>query len=348
MAFIEKHIANLKRYVKSALVRHEAIVLTYHSVIPDSSSLISIPHHLRESLFREHIHHLSASGYNCISLSHLARNLKSRKLPKKTIAITFDDGFYNNYSIAYPILKERDVPATLFITTELMGSKSLLWPEQLGILLTVIKTPKIRINDKEIPVASAEEKSRAYVLIASSFSTMSAAQIATAINELLAQSEDKTSIHTGPMHEAVRFMDWTQVAELKQSGLVDIGSHTMSHRRLSRLSDEEAEQEIRTSKKIVENHIHECKTFAYPHGRTNVDFNDKHTRMAVEAGYEIVLTADPKTLSSRSTSINLPRISVLDNHTLDTFDYMLRGGAATANGVNVKAVIRGIATGSLH
>ena len=69
--------------------------------------------------FEKQIFHL-AKNYKIISLDKIVDRIKNRRSLRRCVAITFDDGFRDNYEIAYPILKKYNVPATIFLTTGYM------------------------------------------------------------------------------------------------------------------------------------------------------------------------------------------------------------------------------------
>lgn len=87
-------------------------VLLYHHVVPENGygdSVISV------SLFREHMDAVKNAGYNTISTKELINYVYyGDALPEKPILITFDDGYYSNYELAYPILKQNEMKATFF------------------------------------------------------------------------------------------------------------------------------------------------------------------------------------------------------------------------------------------
>ena len=98
-------------------------ILTYHS-IDNSGSVISTS----PEKFRNQMQFLSDSSFNVVSLEEIASCIREdRPFPPKTVAITFDDGFKNNFDIAYPILKEHGFTATIFLVTGYCGRNN-RWP----------------------------------------------------------------------------------------------------------------------------------------------------------------------------------------------------------------------------
>lgn len=104
-------------------------ILTYHS-IDESDSVIST----RPQTFRRQMMFLKNENFNVVSLKTLGRHLLENKpLPPKTIVLTFDDGFQNFYTTAFPILNEYDFRATVFLITDFCG-KFNDWAENLPSL----------------------------------------------------------------------------------------------------------------------------------------------------------------------------------------------------------------------
>jgi peptidoglycan/xylan/chitin deacetylase (PgdA/CDA1 family) len=100
-------------------------ILTYHS-IDTSCSVISVS----PSSFKEQMSYLKERGYETLSLQEVTKYVKEgSRLLEKRFVITFDDGYKNNYTQAFPILKEYQFTATIFLTTSYCGMKN-DWPNQ--------------------------------------------------------------------------------------------------------------------------------------------------------------------------------------------------------------------------
>ncbi|MDP2924112.1 MAG: polysaccharide deacetylase family protein [Candidatus Omnitrophota bacterium] len=126
----------MKKSIKSRLFKGLSIlsplftktglaILTYHT-IDESGSVISA------SLvdFKRQMDYLKDNNYIIFSLEEAVFHIKNKiKFPKKAIAITFDDGYKNNYLLAYPILKQYNFKATIFLTTDYIGNRN-AWPYQ--------------------------------------------------------------------------------------------------------------------------------------------------------------------------------------------------------------------------
>jgi len=98
-------------------------VIMYHNI--DENSVASRLSVSPES-FKRQMNFLKSHKYNVVKLEDLAEMLKGGKLPSKTIAITFDDGYENNYTSAYPVLKKLGLQATIFIIPAMIGTDGYL------------------------------------------------------------------------------------------------------------------------------------------------------------------------------------------------------------------------------
>lgn len=89
-------------------------ILMYHSVCKDSASAAKFI--VSEQDLREDFEYIKRNGYETVGTADLIAFAEEGKpLPEKPIMITFDDGYFNNYKIAYPLLKEYNLKAVISI-----------------------------------------------------------------------------------------------------------------------------------------------------------------------------------------------------------------------------------------
>ncbi|MDD5252592.1 MAG: polysaccharide deacetylase family protein [Candidatus Omnitrophota bacterium] len=100
---------------------YQVPVLMYHSINSKSDPVLYRLIVKPESFARQ-MQFLKAHHYNVISLEELANLMREKKkIPRKTVVITFDDGFKDNYTYAYPVLKKLGLPATIFVIYDEVG-----------------------------------------------------------------------------------------------------------------------------------------------------------------------------------------------------------------------------------
>lgn len=127
--FIPMSYHNVYQINNNIVYAEETVIpiLTYHNFTKDIGSSYSI--NIIE--FEKQLDYLATHNYLVISLSELLKGLKNGQLPPKPVVITIDDGFKSTFTLAYPVLKKYNFPATLFIYTDFIekNSNSLTWGE---------------------------------------------------------------------------------------------------------------------------------------------------------------------------------------------------------------------------
>lgn len=106
----------------------EVLVLNYHQINNRDKNSLTV----RPGIFADELDYLTASGYHVISLDQfISHQQAGTPLPDKPVLITFDDGYRDNYTEAFPLLKERNMPALIFIITDYIGTQKnyLTWPQ---------------------------------------------------------------------------------------------------------------------------------------------------------------------------------------------------------------------------
>ena len=131
-------------------------VLCYHEVRPDRDDDCM---NVKPEVFRQHIREFKEAGYTFLDVSDLRKPAAGSSLPEKSLLITFDDGYADNYNYAYPILREEQVPATFFVVSSTVGKDNRMTADQLrdmqanGMQIgshTVNHEPLVTMNTKEI------------------------------------------------------------------------------------------------------------------------------------------------------------------------------------------------------
>lgn len=167
--------------------------------------------------FRKQLQYLKDEGYTSIDFRDWRDAEKGLKpLPEKPVLITFDDGYMNNYELAYPLLKEFGMKGCIFLVYETM--------------------------------------------------------------------EKHNGWHNPATEPWLKMLTWRQIREMQDSGVIEFGSHTMKHRNLAELPQDEVVWELTESKKRLEDTLgREMVGFAYPYG--SGAYKEPVRRAALEAGY---------------------------------------------------------------
>lgn len=104
--------------IGATLPHDRAVILMYHSVADTSKHFYSVS----TEAFARHMEYLAVKRFTVISLSELAARLRERRDLGGAIVLTFDDGYRNNWTKAFPVLKKYGFPATIFVATDRVGA----------------------------------------------------------------------------------------------------------------------------------------------------------------------------------------------------------------------------------
>jgi peptidoglycan/xylan/chitin deacetylase (PgdA/CDA1 family) len=131
-------------------------ILMYHSMNEDTggSKIVITP-----GEFASQMDFLAKHGFRVIGLDEVASLVKSRKrISRKTVAITFDDGYEDNYIYAYPVLKKYNFPATIFVIVDSIGKDGYLREEQLKeMYLNKINIGSHSLTHRWLPEVQGED-----------------------------------------------------------------------------------------------------------------------------------------------------------------------------------------------
>jgi len=259
-----------------------ARILYYHRVNDDRDPFFPA---ISTGLFEQEMRFL-ARHYRVVSLEELTRHLDAGST-EPVLAITFDDGYLDNYQNAFPILERYGLPATIFLTTGSLDSGQPLWFERLA--LAAKKTTRESIDlEIDIPrrfwLRTQAERLDANGKIFELLRGLPDAARQQRLTEVLRQLD---AADDGERKD--KMLTWDQVRLMKARG-IDFGGHTVNHPFLSRLAQEQAAWEVSECKRRIEDELQlPVEHFAYPNGREE-DFGEWNKELIRGAGYRAALT----------------------------------------------------------
>jgi peptidoglycan/xylan/chitin deacetylase (PgdA/CDA1 family) len=274
-------------------LRGRVLILMYHRVIPRgeaAATFVQPGMYVTPETFDRHLRFLTAN-FEILSFSDLLTKWESQQWDNGTryCVITFDDGWLDNYTCAFPLLRAHGVPATIFLPTDLIGTEEWLWSDRLGMLL--------RRRGKGTP-----DEWDAFIEHAKTLTDDARAGVLDGL-------EAETG---GPCLGQRRLIDWSQVHEMSRHG-VSFASHTRTHVNLTRLAGGALEHELRGPLDMLrERRVNHVPVLAYPNG----DHTDAVVAAARAAGYGAAVTTNPGLESRRPADrFRLKRIGVHDDVT---------------------------------
>jgi peptidoglycan/xylan/chitin deacetylase (PgdA/CDA1 family) len=316
MGNLSGKIFSVMHYVANK-VQHPAVILLYHRVTElsqDPQELSVTPAH-----FNEQLAHLK-SDYNVLDADRFLYHMQHKKaFPERSVFLTFDDGYADNYHEALPLLTKQQVPALFYITTSKINTSLELWWDDLErILLTdSVLPPTLQINIDgrawEYATGTLTAIRETYYALQAVLRFCKPAVIDAAMRQLYEWSGKNAEGRASH-----RLMTWQELAGMGQSPFATIGCHTHRHPAVGMLTYEEQLAEIGTSKEILEGVLGAPQVhFSYPFGGRKFlgskrYYNADSIRACKALGLQLVCANYHGQVHSWSNPFALPRILVRD------------------------------------
>ena len=285
------------------------LILLYHRVIADDDP--EMTHSIRgmtttPEIFKAELNFLKKK-FSVISMNNLLKHLEEgTAIPRRSVAITFDDGWRDNYLNAFPILKNHEIPATIFITVNLTGTGDKVWFNKAIMIYKAQKMEPAKIMNivrsickDPIPPEELPENIVGFVDMLKPYN-----------NKLIKEVIDQLFEASFPAQEKNEFprniLNWDEIKEMSAAG-IEFGSHGMTHGILPLLSKDDIQWELNESKKQMETNLGiTIDTFSYPNGDYNSDIID----MVKAAGYRCALVTETGDKHAYKNLFTIPRVSV--------------------------------------
>jgi peptidoglycan/xylan/chitin deacetylase (PgdA/CDA1 family) len=293
----------------------------YHNCIENSSH-----NHVYIEYFKQQVGFLK-KYYNVISLNEALEILRSgSRFKNNTIVMTIDDGYKSVFSLAFPVLKEFGVQATVFCTTNFIRDRAFLWGDRLEYAINTTKEKRmsLRFGDEDIAMSlsGTREKAEALALVKAQLKKGDPAGIPGTVNAI--EHDLQACLDSYAAFPSLYLpLETSHIKEMEKSELVSFGAHTASHAILSRCTIEQMEKELKESKSFLGSALRaQVNLFCYPNGQKG-DFNDLTAGMVKKTGFICAVTTidgmnNPKTNSYelrrywvRSTIRTIPEFALL-------------------------------------
>jgi peptidoglycan/xylan/chitin deacetylase (PgdA/CDA1 family) len=225
-----------------------------------------------------------------------------RKDRRTLLALTFDDGYYDNYTHAFPLACELQIPITIFLIPGYMDNGNSFW--WATRLIRLAQVDRVTLEGRTYHLDYQEErKALAQAVdarLSHEISSTAREEFLTSLYKLLAVPSSVVL-----KEEPAPLLTSAQVQEMQESGWVSFGAHTMHHPDLGSLIDPtEAQREVGESRTVLEQQLaHPVHMFAYPFGR----IGDHGLHAVKQAGYDWAVTIMPGVNTCRSDPYLLRR-----------------------------------------
>jgi peptidoglycan/xylan/chitin deacetylase (PgdA/CDA1 family) len=267
-----------------------AAILMYHSVQEDPSlqadSLGEIIH--SQQVFRQQME-LVAREFHPLSLGELTVLLgRKEKIPERSVVVTFDDGYRDNFEVAMPILDQVGMTATFYVTVECIEKCRPPWPSPVRFALRTTKRKTWKDpSGMSWLLETAADRDRAFAKACEYCCKLSGAAQETLVTSIATELDASY-----PPESEQLMMDWDEVRKLAEHGHV-VGSHTLSHPNLAQLLVAEARAELERSRACLEKQLkRSVKHFSYPCPALSPHWNEQTVEECRRAGYETAVVTD--------------------------------------------------------
>lgn len=293
--------------IETRCQRGGAIILMLHKV---NDQYDPLPVTLSPTHFDRILSEIKQAGFDIVSMNSLFNDKGEFVQPEKLqFAITFDDGYLDNYEVALPIMQKHQVDSTIYLSYGHVDGKYRFWYELMTNGINATAKTQIDLSDwglGTIALSSADEKELAIAQLNNwlkQFDNQQRQEYLSSILNKLELSAEQIPVSA--------MMDWDMVSAMRHAG-VDFGSHTLSHPILSKEKLATMRDEVILSKQFIEDKLgHTINGFAYPNG-TEDDYDDDTVLAVKDAGYGYAVTTISGTNYADADPFQLKRINLFD------------------------------------
>lgn len=288
------------------IIRHKRLIIMYHGVRKEEQRING--RHISAVQFERQLRYF-IRHFDVVPLNDICEMKLRRVVPiRKTISITFDDGYLNNLTVALPLLEKYGLPATFFLSTAAFENADYTHPaDRIDLIRASTGSAEIAFSE-HAPIDSRNfigrnhaERYGYHYLHALSVRPLN--RLLDKLNREFPLKDLTRNVN----QELYALMDKASVEDMAARKLADIGSHGYHHVNLSALSDGEIDDELSLSRMILAKLSgRPVQSVAFPYGC----FDDRVLASARKAGFDYLIAAGD--VQSRDENRVFPRIGVLD------------------------------------
>lgn len=277
------------------------MILLYHLVFPDNTpkdawnaGLV-----LRLSAFKRQITWLK-KRFEILSLEdYMAAFVEDARGVKGKAAITFDDGYRAVYDLVSPFLIKEEIPAAFFLTTSHLEDRELLWFVTINALCSEKCYERIEVDGQRYSLTTRNSSMAAWRKLI---------DLARESHKPIEFARELAQKYPLPSHVIAKYegMSAKQIADIGQSDLFEVGSHTHQHYYLDQILPSEQRQEMLINKRKLEALLgHPVKYFAYTGGI----YTAETIKAVKRSGFEAAFAITPRHLGSER-KFEVPRVDI--------------------------------------
>ncbi|MBD3203969.1 polysaccharide deacetylase family protein [Candidatus Woesearchaeota archaeon] len=295
----------LNFYRRIILTKPKIIILMYHRInnLKNINGFFSDVLSTSPANFERQIKFIS-KNFRVILLRDIPDIVKNKKIKNNYLAITFDDGYKDNYDHAFYIMEKHKVKGTFFICPEYISSNKIYWWDEISYI----------INNNEYEAAADFISNQLDMKLKK---TIPQKLISSVVQKVKYFPIKKRRYFISSLKKRFSYKNinnnqllrWENIIEMERSGM-EIGAHTNNHSILSTLNYQDQYKEINKSKEILKKKIKKkIKSFSYPNGKKK-DFNEKTINILKDLNFKCAATTIVGKNDFSTSMFNLKRIPV--------------------------------------
>jgi peptidoglycan/xylan/chitin deacetylase (PgdA/CDA1 family) len=278
-------------------------VLAYHRILPERDPLLSgVP----TAAEFEHRMRWVKANFDVLPLGEAARALRADRLPRRSLCITFDDGYADNYSVALPILLRLGLPATFFVATGFLDG-GCMFNDVVVEAVRCAGAAELDLADLELgrhPLGSEDQRVRAIERILGRLKYFELERRRRVAFEIAHRAGSRVATDL--------MMTSEQVRALHAAGM-EVGAHTVNHPILAEIPLGRARHEMEASRARLEQITGApVRLFAYPNGTPGRDYHGEHAVLARELGFDAAVSAAWGAARAGDDLYQIPRFTPWD------------------------------------
>ena len=302
-------IRSLLRHLSPAGPSARLSILIFHRVRPVADALF--PDEVDAARFNQICGWLQ-TWCQVLPLDVAAQRLADGSLPERAAAITFDDGYEDNASVAMPILQRHGLTATFFVASGYLDG-GCMWNDQITESLRSCRAEQLDLGSvleaglpgqASYPLQTLDLRRAAVSDIIRRVKYLPLSERALAVADVVRLS--------GVAMPRDLMMTSEQLRSLRRGGMT-VGAHTVSHPILAKLATADARQEIAQGKQALESRLDEpVNLFAYPNGRPGTDYSPETVALVRDCGFSTAVSTAWGAANASSDPLQLPRFTPWD------------------------------------
>jgi peptidoglycan/xylan/chitin deacetylase (PgdA/CDA1 family) len=308
-----------KRWMKNGLLASGAlrlagrlrgpgvVILMYHSVLdhPEQNAhTIGVTNTHSTANFRWQMEHL-ARNYTPVNVSELLQFLEGRKpMPRRAVAVTFDDGYADSFEVAAPVLNSLGIRAAFYLTVDCIERGRPPWATRLRYAFSTTERDRWA-DDKQgrYPLGDASQRRAAYLAACGLCAPLTGKAQEEAVHAIERELDVEPFVAKDRL-----MMTWDQVRKLSKAGHT-IGSHTMTHPNVAYLGDDDLDFELAESKRKLDVELGAPVVhFAYPGAALEPIWTDRTLAKCKEVGYSTAVTTTSGVVRGHDNPLCLRRL----------------------------------------